>query len=134
MGNRLEVKVDGNATGFKHTMDTVRTQAKGAMEEISHSWGKGVLGGILGAFSFEAVKGVVESFISSAKEIKDISEQLDMSTDATQKWAKAADDVGQSLQAVYSVLSAIQSKRQEALRDPKAADLFSAMGIDRNAV
>jgi hypothetical protein len=134
MGNRLEVKVDGNTSGFKHAMDTVRTQAKATASEITHSWTGAFTGGILGAMSFVGVKSMVDSFISNAKGIKDMAEQLDMSAEATQKWAKAADDVGQSMQGVYSVISAIQSKRQEALRDPGAADYFSALDINRQEV
>jgi hypothetical protein len=132
--NRLEVKVDGNTTGFKHAMDSVRTQAKATAEHVTGSWKEGIIGGIVGAFSFETVRGAIENFIAGTKEIKDMSEQLEMSTDATQKWAKAADQVGASLGNVYSTLSAIQSKRQEAMRDPKAADLFSGIGMSREDV
>jgi hypothetical protein len=137
-GGRLEVKVDGNASGFKHTMDTVRTQAKGAAEEVAHSWSGGlfssIAGGIAGAFSFEAVKASLESFLGRAKEIKDMSEQFDMSTEAVQKWAKAAEDAGTQAEALFNAISAIQSKRQEALRDPKAADSFSELGVSRHDV
>lgn len=80
------------------------------------------------------MQSALESFIDKAKGIKEMADQLDMTTDATQKWAKSADEAHQSLEAVYNVLSAIQSKRQEALRDPKAADLFSGLGISREQV
>lgn len=138
MGNRLEVKVDGNSSGFKHTMDTVRTEAKGAMDSISHSWTGGLLtslaGGIVGALSFEGVRASFERFIGRASEIKDMADELNMSAEATQKWTKAADDLNQSWGGVYNAITAIQSKREEALRDPKAADLFSALGVTREQV
>lgn len=138
MSGRLEVKIDGNASGFKHAMDTVRTQAKGAADEIGHSWSGGLLssisGGIAAAFTFDAVKSSLESFLGRAKEIKDLSEQFDLSTDSVQKWGKAAEAAGLSASNAFNVLSAIQSKRQEALRDPKAADLFAGLGISRDEV
>lgn len=134
MGARLEVKVDGNSSGFKHTMDSIRTQSKAAVDEISHSWTRGITSAVTGLFAIDTVKSAVQSFISSANQIKDMADSLDMSTDATQKWAKAADEVGQNLQSVYGVMSAIQSMRQQALRDPKAADLFNVLGISRDEV
>lgn len=138
MSNRLEVKVEGNATGFKHTMDTVRTQAKGAADAISHSWSHGVLesfgAGIAGVLSFEGVKSSLEHFLARASSLRDISEQLEITTDQTQKWEKAVKQLGLSFGQFQSVFFAIQGKRQEALRDPKAADLFSVLGITREQV
>ncbi len=137
----LRVDVEGNASGFAQTMNTVKQHARQAAGEIntglSKSWGgigKGIVGGIVGALSFQAVKGSFDAFLNKAKYIKDLSEQMEMGAESTQKWERAADALGLSFGGMQSVLTAIAQKRQEALSDPKAAGLFERLGIARDAV
>lgn len=141
MGERgnLKFHAEGDASGFRQFMRQITQDAKHASGEVSKSWGMGsfgksFVGGIAGALSFEAVKASLESFLDKAKEIRDLSEQMDMGTDATQRWAKAADHLGLSFGGMQSVLTNIAQKRQEAFTDPKAAELFTRLGIDRKTV
>jgi hypothetical protein len=134
----LRVKVTGNSTGFQQTLNGLKAQAKafshGVSEEVGTSFSRGLTGAFAGMFTFEALKGALEGFISRASGIKDVSEQLDMAADATQRWDKAADKLNLTFGGMQQVLTSIQSKRTEALKDPKAADIFEMMGIKRSDV
>jgi hypothetical protein len=138
---RLEVDVTGNASGFRQVLNTARQHAKQFSGEVSadvgRSWGgigKGMVGGIAAFMGFEFLKSTFDSFLQKASGIREMSEQLEMSAEATQKWEKAADRLGISFGTVQAALTAIQSKRVEALRDPKAASIFEQLGIDRKSV
>lgn len=137
----LRFKATGDESGFMQMLSSIKQHGKQAMGEIgagvSKSWGgigKGMIGGIVGALSFEAVKGSLEQFLDRAKYIKDLSEQMDMGAQATQKWEKASDRLGLSFGGMQSVLTSIAQARQEALTDPKAAEKFERLGISRKSV
>src|SRR5674476_1665943 len=94
----LQVDIEGNASGFRQVLNSVKAQAGQFSKEVgsglSSSWGgigKGMVGGIIGALSFDAIKGSFESFLNRASGLRELSEQLEMGTDETQKWQKAVE-------------------------------------------
>ena len=132
---KLHVDVGGSASGFQQVIRSVKRN----MEELGKSWSvpslvKGAIGGIAGALSFEAVKASFEGFLNRAAELKEISEQLEMSAEQTQKWQIAADKLGLSLGGIQNVMQIIQAKRLEAAKDKSAAGMFTDLGISRSAV
>jgi hypothetical protein len=77
----------------------------------------------------------VGNFISSVRqsvdEIKDLSDQLELSTDDVPRLQKAANDAGVKFGVITTALQKIEAKKAEALSgDPKAAGLFAALGAN----
>jgi hypothetical protein len=134
----LRVNLSGNQSGFQAMLSNAKQTATKFSHEVGQSWSSGLvrsgIGGLIGMFGFEALKSSFESFISRATEIKHLSEQLEMSAESTQKWAKAAEAVGVEFGTIQQVLEAIQQKRIDALTDPKAASLFEQLGIPRKDI
>lgn len=134
----LQVDVEGNASGFRQVLNSAKVHANQFSKEVgagmSKSWGgigKGIIGGFVGALSFEAVKSSLTGFLQKAQGLQDLSEQLNMGTDQTQKWAKAVDELGLSFGGLQSILATIEQARTDALTDPKSAEKFNALGISR---
>lgn len=141
MSGRGHLRVDAelNTTGFQQTLNGMKQSAQRLGGELGKSWSvgtlfKGGLAGITGALSFEGIKASLESFINRAKEIKEVSEQLEIGTDETQKWEKAFGRLGGSAGAMINVLGAMKQKAAEAVNDPKTAELFSRLGVSRESV
>lgn len=133
--NDLRVNITGNQSGFQQVLASVRAEGKKLSEEWSGaSIGKRFVQGASVYLGFEAIKSSFESFLQRASGLRELSEQLEMSADATQKWEKAVDRLGLSFTQLQTVLNAIQSKRIEALTDLKAADTFNRLGIARQDV
>lgn len=137
MANDLKVNLDGNSSGFERMLNTAKVQAKAfgntVSQDVGSSWGnigKMFAGGIAGALSFEAVKGFVKDMFETAKSVKDISEQYDISTDAVQKWEKAVNKAGVGTATFYRTLETFRQKRADAVGgDTKAQSLFNAAGM-----
>ena len=90
---------------------------------------------IAGAFAAGAVVSAVGNFIGSVRqsvdEIKDLSDQLEISTDDVQRLQKAANDTGVKFGVITTALQKIEAKKAEALSgDSKAAGLFAALGAN----
>jgi hypothetical protein len=137
---QLEVGITGNASGFRQVLNGVKAQAGQFSKELdaglSHSWGgigKSMVGGIVGALSFESVKGFFGDMFNRAGEIKEVAEQFDISTDALQEWEKAAQRAGVTATTFYRALETLRQKRQEAREDPKKAEAFDEIGLGNQA-
>lgn len=132
----LKVEMTGNATGFAAMLASAKTQTKAAMsaitEEAGRSWGgigKSLVGGIAGAISFEGLKEALVNFAETGKAIREQAEQLDMSTDAWQKWKEAVEKAGLSTEAFQRIVETLHEKRTAALTDPKARAELSRLGF-----
>src|ERR1035437_2782063 len=133
----LQVDIEGNASGFRQVLNGVKQQASQFSKEVgaglNQSWGgmgKGIVGGVIGALSFEAVKSSFSAFLDKARGIKDLSEQMNMGTDETQKWSKAVDNLGLSFGGLQTVLASIEQTRGEAMTDRKMRDKYRVMDIE----
>lgn len=90
---------------------------------------------LVGAFAAGAVISAVRSFgahvVETVDNIKDMSEQLGVSTDEIQRMQKAANDAGVKFTAISTALQRIEALRSQAATGDKAAsNLFSGLGID----
>jgi len=103
--------------------------------EVGKSWmgiGKNMVGGIVGAISFEGVKSFVGGIFEHAHGIKELSEQFDISTDSVQRWQKALTNAGVSETVLFRSMEAFRAKREAALGgDQGALDDFRMAGIGR---
>jgi len=131
----LTVHLKGDQSGFQATLNAARHEAKKLGEEWSaQSLGTRLIQGGAAFLGFEAIKSSFESFLNRAAGLRELSEQLEMSVEATQKWTQATDDANLSLGKMQGILTAIQQKRMEAISNPDTADLFDKLGIPRQAV
>ena len=135
----LQVDIGGNASGFRQALNGIRQQARQFSKEVGAGFegaGKGFFGGIIGALSIEGMRSISTkvmasfgSFVGKASGIQELSEQLAMGTDETQKWQKAVDELGLSFGGLQAVLAAISQTRTEALTDRKVRDKYDALGV-----
>lgn len=132
----LRVDLTGNGTGFQQVLNSAKAQAKAfsssVEQQVSSSWGgigRSFAAGIAGAFSVQGVKSGLEWFINTGKQIKDQAEQVDMSADSWQRWAKAVGDADLSVDGLIRVLETLRQKRTDALTDPKARGELSRLGF-----
>ena len=80
-------------------------------------------------FTVEGLKSGLEWFVETGKEIKEQSEQVDMSAEAWQKWSQAVEDSGQSVSGLMRVVESLHGKFTDALSDPKARGELSRLGF-----
>jgi hypothetical protein len=132
----LRVDMSGNSTGFKKMLDEARMDAKafgsGLGEDVSYSFTRAVKGALTGVIGYEVFDKLKESFswfTETGTEIKDISDQLGMSTDQWQKWADAVEQAGLQTEGFVRVIEALKEKRTEALTDPKARAQLTQLGF-----
>lgn len=90
---------------------------------------------LVGAFAAGAVISAVRSFgahvVETVDNIKDMSEQLGVSTDEIQRMQKAANDAGIKFTVITGALQRIDALRSQAASGDKAASgLFAGLGID----
>lgn len=90
---------------------------------------------LVGAFAAGAVISAVRSFgahvVETVDNIKDMSEQLGVSTDEIQRMQKAANDAGVKFTVISGALQRIDALRSQAASGDKAASgLFAGLGID----
>lgn len=130
----MGIKLTADASGAQRA---VAAFSKTAEKQIA-GIGKELTGRIAGAFAAGAVVSAVAGFINSVRssvdEIKDLSDQLGISTDEVQRLQKAANDTGVKFGVITTALEKIEQKKAEALAgDAKAQNLFGILGIDANA-
>ena len=132
----LKINIDGDASGFKTTLDAVRMQAKQAGAEMSQSitgsWTgalKAGVAGLAGFAGFEGLKSLVEHRNEQVRTIRELAEAFDMSTDSVQAWQRAMEKAGQSPQAFFAALDILRSKQREAATNPSAMRPFLAAGL-----
>lgn len=133
----------GNRSGFQAMLQQARAEAKkfaGDLgKETASSWKNffsagNLAKGVAGFLGFEAIKNSIESLIEKGKEIRELSEQFDISTDAVQKWEKATGKAGVTFNLFARALEAIRQKRQAAGQDFKNLEPFQRLGISRETV
>lgn len=130
----MGIKLTADASGAQRAVAAFTKTAEKQVAGI----GKELTGRIAGAFSagvvVSAVLGFVNSVRNSVDEIKDLSDQLGISTDEVQRLQKAANDTGVKFGVITTALQKIEQKKAEALAgDTKSQDLFGILGIDANA-
>lgn len=129
----MGIKLTADASGAQRA---VAAFSKTAEKQVS-GIGKELTNRIAGAFAAGAVVSAVGNFIGSVRrsvdEIKDLSDQLEISTDDVQRLQKAANDTGIKFGVITTALQKIEAKKAEALSgDPKAAGLFATIGANPN--
>lgn len=129
----MGIKFTADASGVQRA---VAGMAKHTEKQFA-GIGKELTNRIAGAFAAGAVVSAVGNFIGSVRrsvdEIKDLSDQLEISTDDVQRLQKAANDTGVKFGVITTALQKIEAKKAEALSgDPKAAGLFAAIGANPN--
>lgn len=127
----MGIKLTADASGAQRA---VAAFSKTAEKQVS-GIGKELTNRIAGAFAAGAVVSAVTNFISNVRrsvdEIKDLSDQLGISTDEVQRLQKAVNDTGSSFKVITTALQGIEKLKADALSgDPKASGMFSALGID----
>jgi len=129
----MGIKFTADASGVQRAVAGMAKQTEKQFAGI----GAELTNRIAGAFAAGAVVSAVGNFISSVRqsvdEIKDLSDQLEISTDDVQRLQKAANDTGIKFGVITTALQKIEAKKAEALSgDPKAAGLFAAIGANPN--
>jgi hypothetical protein len=127
----MGIKFTADASGVQRAVAGLAKQTEKQFAGIGNELTKR----IAGAFAAGAVVSAVGNFISSVRqsvdEIKDLSDQLELSTDDVQRLQKAANDAGVKFGVITTALQKIEAKKAEALSgDPKAAGLFAALGAN----
>ena len=127
MGIKLTADASGAQRAVAAFSKTAEKQVAGIGKELTNR--------IAGAFAAGAVVSAVTNFISNVRrsvdEIKDLSDQLGISTDDVQRLQKAVNDTGSSFKVITTALQGIEKLKADALSgDPKASGMFSALGID----
>jgi hypothetical protein len=129
---KLRVDVEGNMSGFTQMTRAMKRNA----DEVAKSWSmssliSGAVGGVAGALSFGAIKSFFEGMIEKAENIKELSEQLDISGDSLQKWQQALDKAHVSQNVFFRSFETLRNARQEALAgDVKQQEKFLRVGIN----
>lgn len=132
----LRVDMTGSSTGFTRMLDQaradVRSFADGLGEDVRYSFTravKGALTGFIGAEVLEKIAGTFSWFVQTGTQIKDISDQLQMSTGEWQKWSDAVQQAGLQTEGFVRVIESLKQKRTEALTDPKARAELTQLGF-----
>lgn len=138
---RLGVEMSLNTSGFSQMLNMAKTHVSKFSQEVgagvTKSWGglgKGLIGGIVGAFSFESVKGFIKGIAETAEGIKDTAEQFELSTDAVQQWERALMKANITTSVFYRSLETLRMKRQEAREDPSKRGVFDQIGLGNEAI
>lgn len=125
----MGIKLTADASGAQRAVAAFSKTAEKQVAGI----GKELTGRIAGAFAAGAVVSAVGNFISSIRgsvdEIKDLSDQLGISTDEVQRLQKAANDAGIKFGVITTALQKIEAVKAEAMAgDSKASGLLSVIG------
>lgn len=100
------------------------------MKSIKHSFEE-MKGMVAGAFTVEAVRGIVEKTMEYAETIDKASLRMKITTEETQALSMIAKDAGSSLEKVENAFRKIELARAKALGgDKKSLASFAALGID----
>jgi hypothetical protein len=106
-------------------------------QRVVASFGAELTKRIAGAFAAGAVIDRIAAFVQSVREsvdeIKDLSDQLGLSTEQVQRLQKAANDAGVKFNVITTALQKIEAMRAQAQSgDNGAMGIFQALGIDPN--
>lgn len=106
-----------------------------AAQRVIAAFGTELTKRIAGAFAAGAVIDRITAFIQSVRqsvdEIKDLSDQLGLSTEEVQRLQKAANDTGTKFSVITAAMQKIEAMRAQAQAgDKNAQGIFQALGID----
>lgn len=117
--SRVKVDITADKSGFESAVKGVEHSIEGLKEMV------------VGAFSVEAVKGIVEKTFEYAETIDKASLRMKMTTEQTQALSIVAKEAGSSLEAVEGAFRKIEAARAKALGgNAKALASFKALGVD----
>jgi len=127
----LIVKLTADATAAERGVAAFSKKAGAYVGSI----GSELKSQLVGAFAAGAVISAVRSFgahvVETVDNIKDMSEQLGVSTDEMQRLQKAVNDSGAKFTVITGALQRIDQLRAQAAGGDKAASgLFAGLGID----
>lgn len=127
----LVVKLTADATAAERGVAAFSKKAGAYVGSI----GSELKSQLVGAFAAGAVISAVRSFgahvVETVDNIKDMSEQLGVSTDEIQRMQKAANDAGVKFTVISGALQRIEQLRTQAAGGDKAAsNLFAGLGVD----
>lgn len=127
----LQIKLMADATGADRAVAAFSKRAGAYVGSI----GSELKSQLAGAFAAGAVITAVKSFgahvVDTVDNIKDMSEQLGVSTDEIQRMQKAANDAGVKFTVISGALQRIEALRSQAASgDKSAGNLFAGLGID----
>ena len=141
----LRVDLTGSGTGFKQMLDAASAQVNAFSKTVTHqvgsSWGgigKGMAAGLAGMFTVDAVKNFVGSTIDAGERIKQLSEQMNMNADDIQKWDKAMNKAGMSIENLIPQVAKLQELKEAAKKGTaegvSAREQLNALGISNDAI
>ena len=125
------LKIGADATGAQRVVaglaNTTNKAFKGVSEEITKRWGNLFTGAaIIGGL--ERMAGAV---VDTVDEIKDLADQLDLSTEEVQKLQVASERAAVKINTVGMALRNIEELRTAAQTgDKRAVGIFQTLGID----
>lgn len=102
-----------------------------AAEQAGASLGASLKSQLASGFSVGAITAFTRAIINAADEIKDISEQLGISTDDVQKLQFAFNRTGLEASDFVSALTRMNRAVDDAVESGKGLDLFERMGLSR---
>ena len=125
------VKVGADATGFQRVVAGTAAQTgklfKGVTDDVTKRFGNLFTGAAM-VQGFTRIAGAV---VDTADEIKDLADQLDLSTEEVQKLQVASERAAVRINVVGAALRAIEDMRAAAQTgDKRAVGIFAALGID----
>lgn len=117
--SRVKVEIHADKSGFDSAVKGVEHSIEGLKEMV------------VGAFTVEAVKSIVEKTFEYADSIDKASLRMKMTTEQTQALSIMAKDAGSSLGVIEAAFKKIETARAKALGgNAKALAGFKALGID----
>jgi hypothetical protein len=125
------VKVGADATGFQRVVAGTAAQTgklfKGVTDDVTKRFGNLFTGAAM-VQGFTRIAGAV---VDTVDQIKDLADQLDLSTEEVQKLQLASERAAVRINVVGAALRAIEDMRAAAQTgDKRAVGIFAALGID----
>ncbi len=121
---RGELSLDGS--GWAKTLRT----AEGQVQTFGQQTLGALKGQIAGAFSIGAIIGFTKSIVDAATKIKDMSEQFGISTDEVQKFGRAAEHIGLTIDDVGAAIGRLGKARKEAAQgNTGLQEMFKGLGV-----
>jgi hypothetical protein len=105
-------------------------RAQSSAEKFSKSVGQGISSRLGQFLTVAAVEQAIQKTVKYASEVKDLSDRLEISTDAVQQWEHAVTQAGGSAEGVAKFFEALASSRDKALGgDQNAMGAFKKLGV-----
>jgi hypothetical protein len=119
-----------DASRFRSTLDSAKSQAASAGSAISSSLGHHVMGAIGGVASVGFLEEAVRHTVEYGEQVAILSRRLGIGTDAVQSWDYALKQNGSSLESQAKVFERLAQARMQALRGNETQIAsFKALGL-----